>query len=461
MWNRFNWSRSLNQHPPYVHVRFVPTTSFKQEQASRHDLAILGDVNGQGTRGWISRIDFVVARWRIFFDCVLGVGMCALPLLILTGLPEGAGKGGPPPMLYLPCATAGADARPVLIAIGLGIMLLCLPAFRRILKAQTRPRPTLRDRTHEASAAFVDETRSVYAHRRLSAILLACVAVICVFWAVLGHYKSPFGKTLYAWLTSELGLCKEATWKSIVDVINASATAPWSDALIPVATFFIVGCVIAALLSWYAAIDWTRRNTGQIRSDYYLHSITSQTSAHLQRNLLIAQAIGKTDRNPQRYVPYTVLTHFLRMAFVFSSHISRSAPSPSAEKQNERSLLLERKFVRIGYSPILAPFFSIFLSTVTLWAMGKEVSKVQFLPTLLVWTAWSAYYLARLSLGTSIRSNAIIVTNPEFATMYAYFPVATELRNHFERYGAKALDDRLWLFATVLFAAAVGWIGAF
>ena len=161
-------------HPPYVTVLFEPRTQDPALNPCSGASAALTEVDRSTRPVVVETVAFAVDRSRIFADCMTGILLCSLPLLLLVGHTKAdpQAKNYEIPLIYMTCGTAGVDARPLIFAILLVLFLLL--AWRTLPKTLTRtpkPRPTLLRRTDEPSATYVDNARTAYAHQRFSTIV--------------------------------------------------------------------------------------------------------------------------------------------------------------------------------------------------------------------------------------------------------------------------------------------------
>lgn len=452
-------------HPPYVTVLFEPRTQDPALNPCSGASAALTEVDRSTRPVVVETVAFAVDRSRIFADCMTGILLCSLPLLLLVGHTKAdpQAKNYEIPLIYMTCGTAGVDARPLIFAILLVLFLLL--AWRTLPKTLTRtpkPRPTLLRRTDEPSATYVDNARTAYAHQRFSTIVFGFGLLSALALALLGYLAIPFKSPALSRNATEAGdTITTCQTFDISGAIAANLASPVATGLWPFLCYVTSGLVVSVLLSWYAGIRWESKLTRKVRGDYYTTWLRKCLTPSLHWQLLHEQRHSLGHGSDASISLHLAISHWLRMAFLFAPHCSRQPPEPQAWEESTRSRLPERTFFRVTHAPIFAPLFALFAAPLMVWAADGNVVKPMYLPVIVLWAAWSGRYLARIALGTSVESQRIFVERRSLWSLYETLPVGIELKSYLQRYDAAALSSRLWVILTVIVAAAVGWVGAF
>lgn len=369
-----------------------------------------------------------------------------------------AGKKPTGPVIFTPCSpTEGQDAR-VLILIGALIVgLAFVPRLRRLISESTIARPTISPTTKTHAANYVDAHRAVLGHRRFGVVVI--LAAFVVTWGI-----SAIGTVSVEWIVT---IINAGGWKLCespqhLAALRSTWNSPIHPALFPWLAFLLVGVIAAVALGRYAGMRPAEsKKVTEIREKYFTNWVHNSVSGALQRQLLLEQEHGhiKTDSLTQNR--FQSVSHWLRLAYVFSAHCSRKPDVKRATTEVREEQLPERTFWRIVIAPIAAPLCATLVTPLALWAWGAEVTKPQYLAGIVVWVGWATYYLARIALGTTIKFQRLLVSQPSMFQLFLSLPVSREMRSSMKRYDAYHLGTYVNVILTVLFALMVGWVGAF
>lgn len=377
---------------------------------------------------------------------------------VVLPVPVDSGKKTSGPVIYTPCSpTEGLDARVLVLIVTAAIGAALFPRLLRQFSESTVSRPTISATTNKYGARYVDSHRAVLGHRRFG--ILVGATTLAVAWLM-----SLYGAFSGEWMTAIInaGGLKFCDSPQYVAAFQSMWNAPLHAALLPWITFAALGAVAAVLLGWYAGLRPSETKTvSGIRQKYFTKWIQNSLSGSMQRQLLLEQDRGQTPAHPLTQSRYQSVSHWLRMAYVFSAHCSRTPDNKRAKPEARELHLPERTFWRIVIAPIAAPFCATLLAPLVLWASGADVAKPQYLAGIVVWAGWTTYYLARIALGTTIKFQRLLASQPAMDMLFLSLPVSNEMRRSMQRYDAYHLGAYVNVVLTVLLALMVGWVGAF
>ena len=318
-------------------------------------------------------------------------------------------------------------------------------------------RPSISRSTNKQGAKYVDSHRAVLGHRRFG--LLVVGAALVLVWGM------GFNGVVSAeWLTVIInaGGIKFCDQPNYLAALSSAWNSPFHPSLLPWFTFTTFGVVAALCLGWYAGIRPAEtEKVSEIRQQYFTRWIQNSLSGALQRQLLLEQECGRLPAPSLTQSRYQSVAHWLRLAYVFSAHCSRTPDHNREPPGAAKAQLPERSFWRIVVGPVAATFCATLLGPLALWASGADVAKPQYLAGIVVWAGWTTYYLARIALGTTVKYQRLMVSQRMTFMLFMSLPVSRELRASMTKYDAYHLGSYVNVILTVLLALLVGWVGAF
>lgn len=452
---------------PYVSIDFEPAepTASNTPAASVSALTRL-DRLAVSPRPMIDGGAIRVACLRVFFDCILAVLVCTVPVFMVS-----IGNRDEPWLWTAPCTSAPIDSAPILGALLLAIgAALWLWHHRLGMQAYSGAfgHPVTKD---SPLVGVHGPRRATAAMRRLAILALLLVVLCCA--AIQLVVKADIPALIAGVWHHPVRFCsaQDATnwWLSL-------ELPKWQLWMKPAASMLVIGVVLSAVAAFFASTSSRNAEHVSVRMMQWLRgTVTPGTQAELLR----VHSYG-TPPTGKSVAPYDIVIWLWTMSYLFpegyrdtaGQRAWLAAPQEVRKKQPIANrdgddfgvrAVNHRVFYRTAYGPVVVPLLTILAAPLCLYAAGflKDVPKQQFLISTLVWVAWSAQYVLYITERMASFPHRTYAAEGEEVALLRSHPDYLRLSDSVEDQLWPSMSKTLTLMIGLLLAFVVGWLGAF